>query len=380
MKIQINSLKLKSMTGRLLKIIDKKSPLPVMQDFLIEVCGGVFSITAMNANVTSKEYADVVCNFDSDIQFVVGSSSFTEFFSKIAGESKDDNDICINISPDIRKLVIKYPSGRITFPCEVTTTFPVVAVPSPDSQRFKVNGKTLAKMMNCVSPIVQEDELRPVLSNISVKIKEGGMEVVAFNPYELRVCTLDGAVDEGVDKRLLISPKMYEVIYWYISMKEDIEIIYEDSKTFFNVGPAMIYQVNPEGSYLDYNRVVSKLTPENCTQSFVVDKRDFIKHIERVETVANNLFTINIDDQRSYIVNDGETDIKVEEDFDFSAVEGHKVFNSSFNIRRFKNALKNIESKSIEIKKCDPVRCGYFEEVDSDNIRKLFLLMSFITN
>lgn len=381
MKIEVNSCRLRAVTSRLIKVIDLKSPLQITHDFLLERKGGVFSITAMNANTTAKEILPAVCDFDSDLSLAIDSSVLSGFVDKIAGDDKESNDLSIVVSKDRKKVTIKYDSGKIAIPCQETDMFPIVSTPGDRGIRFGLNGKLLSKMMYYVSQSVQEDELRPVLGNILINIKDGKMKVVSSNYAEIRYCCADVDVDPSLDVSVLINPKFYDIIYWYISKIDNVQVVYEDKKTFFKVGPAYLYQVNPEGKYIDYARVISRCVPDNCTQSFIVDRKDFLKHIDRVEIVSKNIFTIKIDEEESYLVNEvGDQDINVKEEFSYNHVDGHNGFDLSFNIKKFKNALKNLESSSIEVKKCDLIKCAYFEETDSMGIYKLFLLMSFVTN
>lgn len=384
MKIEANSRILFGITSRLVKVIDARSPLEIMKDFYIKVYGGKMYITAMNSCVTAVENMDVATHGGDVVEFCVDAVTFSAFMKKIKIKDTTVLDMSIGIEAGGRVLDIVYSSGVMSVPYEGVTLFPAVVKPGTGSRSFSVSGELLDRMMSYVVPVVDEEEtLRPILRYISVAIKDSILTVIGASSPEMRRCRADVDVDKDIEVSMLIDTKFYDVIRWYISKKESINIVYDDDKTYILVGGAYLYQVNPSGTYPNCDMIMSKCDDSSCTQSFIVNPVEFLSDIEVVEIGSQKIFTINIEDDNdnngsAYLKNmRDDSSIDIRQSFKYKKVEGHNGFCCSFNVQKFKNALKNIESSEIEIKKSDVLRCAYFDEVDSMGVSKLFLLMSF---
>lgn len=386
--ISINSIKLHAMTSRLSRVVKRSSP-DIMRDFLVRYSSGVFSITAINPNVAAVETAKVVCDFENELTFIVDASSFSAFAKSVVGEDKDVDDLTIvyeeNEAGNKKIITIIYPSGSIRMPVSGGGSFPAVYQPKvqwTSSEVIKVDGSILSQMIKYVLPCVHDDGLRPILNNVFVGINNGVLNVVGCCSAELRHCSCaEHAInmDVSTNKDIILTPDLCDIIQYYISNIRSVSIIYEDSRTFFKMGPAYVYQINPEGQYPNYTQLTSKCDESSCTQSFIVDRQDFLFKINRIAVASQSIFTISIDENRSLLENDyAEGDIAMKEEFEYTKVEGHEGFCLSFNIRKFKNFLENLESDNIEIKKSDIARCAFAEEVDSMGINKFFMLMSFL--
>lgn len=375
------------MTSRLSRVV-KQSSSDVMRDFLVQYVSGVFSITAINPNVAAVENASVVCDFEDDISFVVDASTFAAFAKSVVGKDKDIYDITIvykESEGNKKQITIIYPTGSIRIPVAGPGAFPAVYKPKTSwvsNDVIKVDGSILSQMIKCVIPCVHNDGLRPILNNVFVGINNGVLNVVGCCSSELRHCSCgEHAInmDTSTNKDIVLTSDLCDIIQYYISNISSVSIISENGKTFFKMGPTYVYQIDAEGVYPNYRQLTSKCDDSSCTQSFIIDREEFLFKINRISVASQSIFTISIDGDRAILENDyAEGDIAMKEEFEYEKVEGHEGFCLSFNIRKFKNFLENIESDKIEIKKSDIARCAFASEVDSMGINKFFMLMSFL--
>lgn len=366
MKIKIKNKVISSAAKRLSKVIDAKSPLTIMQDFHISVLEDSMTLTAMNPRCVIRERLNIQSDIHENIELAIDGKKFSSIVQKLFG------DIEIDINIDKKIMRISYDSGSLKIPFEGVSMFPSIFYPEK-FKSFKIDGDVFYSMLDSVASIVKEDTLRPILSNICIRVNsaEKSMDVVAMDTIELRKCSIQ--LDSDSDFDMLISTSFYDILRPYTKGKE-IEIRYDGKRTYVIAGDYYLYDINSEGKYIDYNRLVDKAS---SVSSIIVDREQFINKLDRIEVVSECLYKLVVNEDESYIENSESLDeIKIKENIDVVEQEGS--FNDNFNIKRSIDFFNALDSDNIVINRSESVRCMFVKEQVSD-IKKFFLIMSYQT-
>lgn len=166
------------------RAVAAKPVLPALENLLVEVLGGILSVSGSDTETTVKVSRELV------------SSSFEGSFlvdpAHILDTLKGLDAVWLEISVNESFLDITWPGGTVTVPVLGAADWPERPEDKGDVETAVVAADDLLQGLSLAEPFCAKDELRPVLCGVSFLFLGygGGLEMVASETHRLCVATI----------------------------------------------------------------------------------------------------------------------------------------------------------------------------------------------
>ncbi len=374
MKFVVSSSELLSHLQAVSKAISSKSPMPILDNFLLDLKGHTLTITASDTEVTMITSLELG-NSEGEGVIAMPSKILLETLRKFP-----EQPLNFDISLDTMKVDISTEKGKFSVVGQSGEDFPILPqVDELKSSRIQLPADLLLSGIVKTLFATADDELRPVMNGILFEVKPENLTFVASDSHKLvRYQRNDVSPDF---EAAFILPKKPAGLLKNVLPKEEGEVIveFDDKNAFFTLQKYKLICRLVEGNYPSYNAVI----PQDNPNKVIIDRVDMFSTLGRVSlfaSQASNLVKLHLANNEMIV---SAQDI----DFSISAFEklncqyeGNEMeigFKSGF----LADILDNISSSDVVIELSDPARAGIFVPFDkSDAEDELMLLMPMMIN
>jgi DNA polymerase-3 subunit beta len=374
MKFVVSSSELLSHLQAVSKAISSKSPMPILDNFLLDLKGHTLTITASDTEVTMITTLELD-NSDGEGVIAMPSRILLETLRKFP-----EQPLNFDISLDTMKVDISTEKGKFSVVGQSGEDFPVLPqVDELKSSRIQLPADLLLSGIVKTLFATADDELRPVMNGILFEVKPENLTFVASDSHKLVRYQRNDVSPEF--EAAFILPKKPAGLLKNVLPKEEGEVIveFDDKNAFFTLQKYKLICRLVEGNYPSYNAVI----PQDNPNKVIIDRVDMFSTLGRVSlfaSQASNLVKLHLANNEMIV---SAQDI----DFSISAFEklscqydGNEMeigFKSGF----LADILDNISSSDVVIELSDPARAGIFVPFDkSDAEDELMLLMPMMIN
>ena len=343
------------------KITAQKAIQPILSNILIE---GVtsdrvkFCATDLNLAINYKTSAEVT----GSGAIAISAKKISEIVSKLSS-----TQVSLKTSEDTDNIKVK--SGKTEFdliglnPSE----FPKV-IDNAAEEEFKIvvlNKNEFSRAIKQVIFAVSIQETQAVLTGICFNIEKNTLELASTDGNRLtRVRKeLDEEYPEVIN--FIVPSKTLSEIQRISSIVEDENItlkIYKN-KIIFEFENLTFQSRLIDGVYPKYQQLI----PENNDKKIVVDRAELINAIERVAIMVNdrtNVVKFNFTPNQLEIMADtpeaGKSKDYIDIEYDYDEML------TAFNYKYVLDALKNMDSKNVEIEISDVLAASIFKPQDDE--------------
>jgi DNA polymerase-3 subunit beta len=180
------------------------------------------------------------------------------------------------------KLFISTTNSSFTLNCNNVSDFPNLEL-EEIKEPIILSTKLLKNIVNQTSFSASNQESRPVLTGINIKIKDDTLECTATDSYRLskKIIKLEEKVENDVN--IIIPTKnIIELTKMFDEENEDLEIHIFSNKIIFKFGTIIMLSRLIEGNYPDTNTFINN----EVNISFNVDCHDFYSLLDRVSLLS----------------------------------------------------------------------------------------------
>ncbi|MCQ2217613.1 MAG: DNA polymerase III subunit beta [Paludibacteraceae bacterium] len=373
MKFTVSSTGLLSHLQAISRVINAKSSLPILDNFLFKLEAGVLTLTASDLDTTLITNMEVM---QSDGEGLIAISA------KILLDTlKEFSDQPLEFDINDSTLAIKMRSGSGDFNLigQSGEEYPKTPSLADDAKGVTLPTQTLLSGITKTLFATADDVLRQVMNGIFFDISADNIVFVASDAHKLvRIKTTAAKGDEACS---FILPKKPTNLLKNILPKEegDVALKFDSKNACFTLSNYTMFCRLIEGRFPNYNSVIPTGNPYKA----LIDRAAFMNMLRRVSVFSNQATNlIRLDFTRDSVTASAQ-------DIDFSVsakeslscqYEGEDMsigFQSSFLIE----ILANLNSTDINIELSDPTRAGliipFDQEAEEDT---LMLLMPMSLN
>jgi len=279
MKFNVESKVLYSSASAVSKVINSKNPMPILNNFLLELKGNVLTITASDIENTLSARVPVM-EAEGEGRFCVDARRLTDLL-----KSMPDIGITFEIEDESLAIQVTYNggAGKFDFIGLVGDEYPTPQVATdPDAVKFTVpSGQILAGIDNTIFA-VGNDTLRPQMMGIFWDIKEDGITFVATDTRKL-VRYRNSMSAPGVQTSCIMPTKPAQVIKNVLPKDVDVRVSIDSKRALLETEDIVFSCQLLKGVYPNYNRVV----PENNPFTMTVDTASFLSALRRVSVFGD---------------------------------------------------------------------------------------------
>jgi len=360
MKVTVLKENLHQAVNTVSRFIATKAQLPVLGNVLI-TADKQLKLSATNLETGINYW--IGAKIDKEGSISIPARLFAEFVASLPPE-KVELEIVDN------SLFLKSGGFQASFIGIGTNEFPIV--PTNQSQpKIALACQNLAKIFSQVIFAAAQDESRPVLGGILLKIKDGELVAVATDGYRLSLKKIKEI--KGVEKieefknGLLIPAKTLTEIGRLIDEKKSetlgMTITPESNQVIFSLNEAEVVSRLIEGDFPDYEKII----PTGNTTKVTFEKEEFLRAVKMASLFAResaNIIKLDINSKTVKIMaNAPQLGDNISEIVAKTEGEETKI---AFNAKYLLDFLAVAGSETITLKASGPLNPGVFT-VGSDN-------------
>jgi len=384
-QVKVETSILKNALKIALKVVDKKSRLPILQYMKCEVkrADGLTKLTISASD--SENYTGE--GLDPWIGWDESRNSHNSVNITIPCQAKDEFIFLLHYEEakfidklEEKQLTISY--DEITFHVQLLTHEDKLSLTSQDFRDFpciptgtkillgSVGNEFFTEIKTCLN-YISKDELRPAMTGMLLKIENGKIVICATDSHLLRTANLYGKLNSEADgDSVIMNPGLCKHIS---SVKNADDIQISKMGTGVNAHIVITYTTNKGHlaveiisrnimeCYPDYKAVI----PVTHTTEVRVNKKDLLKRIDKAllyttyKTNYQGIFSIN--GKLSLTASDLDLTREYKAEFDTFSKTGSDI-DIAFNLQFLKMVLDDFKGESVSMELSKPNRAAVIRD------------------
>ncbi len=332
MKITVNTQEIQNAVNRVLKGINTKTTMPILEGIYIKAVDNKVTMIATDLELTIMTH--ISANISEEGETVINSRIFSDIVKTMPG-----SDIIIEVKDN--KAVLKSLNSVFNISCFNPDEFPQLPEMQAD-EGIVLDQETLNSMIKGTIFAVSTDMSHPILNGSLLKLEDGNAVMVALDGYRLSIRKYN--IDKDVSLKIVIPYKALNELTKLLETGK-VTISAGANQAVFDMGHTTVYTRLLEGEYIQYENII----PDEKNLVCEVKTEEIVDTIERASLISSNRktlvkFTFDGDyvavearDERGYF-NEG-LDIKAD----------GPGLSIAFNSVYLLDALRTIEDKTIKM-------------------------------
>ncbi len=373
MKFSVSSSVLSAHLQTISRVINPKSPLPILDKFLFTLEGKKLTLTAADMETMMQTFVDL----DS----AEGSGSVALGSKLLLDTLKEFGDIPLefNVEDGTLATSIKSESGVYNLVAEDGSEYPKMRSLADDANVLLIGTDVMNVGLNRTVFATADDENRPAMNGIFFDITMNDVTFVGSDAQKLSCVRTISA--RGEKDCSFILPKKPTNLLRAILPKVDgnLEVKFDAKNAVFNFENYVMVCRLQEGKYPNYNSVI----PQNNPYKVTVDRLSLLNTLRRISIFSNqalNLVKVELFPNKMTV---SAQDI----DFSISATEDlvcnydGEPMKIGFKSSLLVEILSNLSCGEVVLELADPSRAGLVVPLEQDeNEETRMLVMPMMLN
>ena len=276
MKLTISSTNLLKALMDVSKAIPSKSPLPILENFLFALKGGLLEITASDSELTLRTAIQPDAA-EEDGAIAVPARHMIDLLKELP-----DQPISIKTVSD-SSFECSWASGNSALPYFPADDYPEIKTTGEDALKVEFPAESLVNGIQSTVYATADDEIRPAMNGIFFDIDLASTTLVASDSHKL-VCYTTRDVKASEKASFILHKKPANVLRSIIGKDvEKVEIAFDSSTAQFTFGSTTMVCRLVVGKYPKYRDVI----PMNNANVLQIDRQLLLNTVRRVAVCAN---------------------------------------------------------------------------------------------
>lgn len=277
MKFTVSSSALLSILSTTGKVISNKNTLPILDYFLLELKDGRLKVTASDLETTFVGSIEV----DSIEEEGIIAAPAKRMLDSLKEFS--EQPLTIEADKDSWEIKINWKTGSLSIPGTSGMSYPSIPeLNDEEKHEISLDVDILVNGINKTIFATADDELRPVMNGVFIKIEQGGVTFVATDAHKLVKYTAECQTEEQAS---FILPKKPANLLKSTLIKEEGEIttVFDKKNAVFKIQDYILICRLIEGNYPNYDAVIPLGNPNKV----IIDRVELLNGIKRVAVCSN---------------------------------------------------------------------------------------------
>ncbi len=365
MKFIVSSAYLLKQLSAISGVITTNPVVPILENFLFEITDGNLTVTASDLQTSMITELQVEAKEDGSI--AIPAKILLDTLRNLPEQpvtfSIDSNTYSIEINSD---------NGRYKLAGENATDFPKIPTVS-DGYAVNMSTDILARAINNTIFATSNDELRPAMTGVYLKLEDTNATFVATDSHRLiRYRRVDVASD--MSHNMIIPRKALTLLKATLpSEATNVNIEFNISNAFFNFNQVKMICRLVDERFPDYENVI----PLDNNNMVVIKNEEFLSSLKRIAIYANKTTH-----QVRLKITGSELMVSAE-DLDFSNEANERLacehdgedLEIGFNAKFLVEMLSNINSDEITLRLSAPNKAGIITPNEKDDEEDILMLI-----
>lgn len=365
MKFIVSSSYLLKQLSAINGVITTNPVVPILENFLFEISDGTLTITASDLQTSMITELEVEAKEDGSI--AIPAKILLETLRNLP-----EQPVTFSIDGDTYSIEINSDNGRYKLSGENATDFPKVPTVS-DGYSVNMSSGVLAQAINNTIYATSNDELRPAMTGVYIKLDETNTTFVATDSHRLiRYRRVDIAADMA--HSMIVPRKALTLLKATLpSENTNVNLEFNASNAFFNFNNVKMICRLIDERFPDYDNVI----PSDNENSMNINRAALLSSLKRIAIYANKTTH-----QVRLKITGSELMISAE-DLDFSNEANERLscehdgedIEIGFNAKFLIEMLGNLDVEEITLKLNAPNRAGIILPSEQDDNEDILLLV-----
>ncbi|MEQ8583337.1 MAG: DNA polymerase III subunit beta [Marinoscillum sp.] len=365
MKFIVSSSYLLKQLSAINGVITTNPVVPILENFLFEITDGTLTITASDLQTSMITELEVEAKENGSI--AIPAKILLETLRNLP-----EQPVTFSIDADTYSIEINSDNGRYKLSGENATDFPKIPTVS-DGYAVNMSSGVLAQAINSTIYATSNDELRPAMTGVYIKLDETNTTFVATDSHRLiRYRRVDIASDMA--HNMIIPRKALTLLKSTLpSENTNVNLEFNASNAFFSFNNVKMICRLIDERFPDYENVI----PSDNENAMNINKSELLSSLKRIAIYANKTTH-----QVRLKITGSELLISAE-DLDFSNEASERLscehdgedIEIGFNAKFLIEMLNNMDAEEITLKLNAPNRAGIILPVEKDENEDILLLV-----
>lgn len=345
-------------------IVAGKGSLPILQNVMIEACGGDIKLTTTDLDISIK--STVPCEVIEE-----GASTLpVKLLFNLIGKAPEGN---VEVEVDQgEQAVIRAGSASYKLNGKPEADFPKLGG-EEDSSEYSMPRQTLQEMLRKTAYAASQDDTRRTLKGVLMSFKDSKLTMVATDGRRLALVEREMEFPKNSERDIVLPSKAVQELQRLLSGEGDVKITVQQTKISFDLGVVQIYSKLMDDAYPNYRQVI----PADCQHNITIDRQLLLDALERasVMTMDEAHSTKLIFDANRLTVTSAASEIGEAKD-EVPIKYGGETIEIMFNPNYVMDPLKAIDDDEVTIN----LNNGHSPAVIKCSIPFLYVLMPLRIN
>lgn len=366
MKFNINSKTLQTALSATFRVINAKSPLSILENFLFILKGNELIVKGSDQENNMTALVEVT-EAEGEGAVAVPAKRMLDMLKEMP-----EQGLAISIDENL-SMGITFAQGEFEFMCLPGDEYPVAKSRKEDAQKFSMPASVMLAGIENTLYAASTETIRPIMTGVCMDFKQDSLVFVASDTHKL-VKYENNVVKPGFERRFVLPAKACLLLRQLLDKVEgDLEIIMDNGGATFRWVGYELSCVFVTGNYPPYERVIPKENP------FVmeVDRNTFLAACRRMVLAANSGSRL-----MRMQINSDQVELTAR-DIDY-ARSGHETvpcayqgnpMSLGFNGDYLVDVVANLPGDAISLSLSDPSRPGIFMPVAQPEDASILVLL-----
>lgn len=325
-------------------IVERKQPLPILSNVLIEKTGKIFHFVATDLEIQiATQFTDTTQDAP-DASITVAAKKLQDILRVLPDESKVTFDI-----KDSR-LIVKVNKSRFSLQTLPAQDFPKTLEKTEYTEKVQVSQNQLKKLLNMVQYAMAQQDIRYYLNGVLMVIDGEYLKLIATDGHRLAFTST--RLDKKYVKREVILPRktINELVKLLVDTEEKIIFELAENQVKITFSDICLTTKVIDGKFPDYDRVVP-----NYTNHLTLDRLIILQALQRAAILSNEKFRgvrFVLTEKNLRIISNNSEQEEAQEDME---TDYHgEALDIGFNVNYLLDGLNSSTSQTITFSFGDP--------------------------
>ncbi|MCQ2141823.1 MAG: DNA polymerase III subunit beta [Bacteroidales bacterium] len=257
------------------KAIPTKAPLPILENFLFRLSGGVLEITASDSELTLRTAIEVE-SVKAEGAIAVNARLIIDLLKELPDQPISLKDVSAS------SFECGWLTGHSALPCFPAEDYPEIKGAGEDAQQVTFKTETLIEGINGTIYAAADDPMRPQMNGIFFDIDTTSTTLVASDSHKL-ICYTAADVQSDGKYSFILAKKSAAILKSIIGKDvENVQITLDQNTAVFTFGVTTMICRLIVAKFPAYRSVI----PQNNSNVLKIDRIQLLNTIKRIAVCA----------------------------------------------------------------------------------------------
>lgn len=325
-------------------IVERKQPLPILSNVLIEKSGTNLRFVATDLEIQIETQISDPNQEDFNAAITVTAKKLQEILRILPDGSK------VTLNTTENRLQINANKSRFSLQMLPSQDFPKITEQVENSERVQINQGQLKRLFGMVQYAMAQQDIRYYLNGVLLTIEGQYLKLVATDGHRLAFASIK--LEEEHAKREVILPRkaVNELVKLLADSEENTEIDLAESQAKVVFSGTTIISKVIDGKFPDYERVIP-----NHANHLTMGRMAILQALQRAAILSNEKFRgvrFILTEKNLRIVSSNSEQEEAQEDME---ADYHGIaLDIGFNVNYLLDGLNSVSAQTITFSFGDP--------------------------